>query len=140
MEQKIGEMVTAQIEKAEKKLGAAKSLMNDGFVDDAISRAYYSMFHAASAVLLAEGVTVETHTALKTMFGLRLVKSGKLAKKYGQWLNKLKDERENSDYDIYTAFEKEDGERAIQEAEEFLVEMKKFLQENFGLLLLNLNV
>ncbi|MBI4594969.1 MAG: HEPN domain-containing protein [Candidatus Tectomicrobia bacterium] len=134
MEQSLSEMITAQINKAVEKLDAAKSLLESGFIDDAISRAYYCMFHAASAVLLTEGVSVESHSAPKTMFGLRLVKSGKIAAKYGKWLNKLKDERENSDYDVFTSFEEEDAIDAVNEAEEFLVEMKRFLHENFGII------
>ena len=119
--------------KSEEKLNAAKTLFREGFVDDAISRAYYSMFHAASAVLFAEGITVESHSALKTMFGLHFVKTGKIDKKYGRWLNKLKDERENGDYDIFTSFEREDAKEDINEVEEFLSEMKRFLIQNHGI-------
>ena len=119
--------------KSEEKLNAAKTLFREGFVDDAISRAYYSMFHAASAVLFAEGITVESHSALKTMFGLHFVKTGKIDKKYGRWLNKLKDERENGDYDIFTSFEREDAKKDINEVEEFLSEMKRFLIQNHGI-------
>lgn len=134
MEQAQEELFRGQIKKAEEKLAASKSLRDDGFLDDAISRAYYSMFHAASAVLLSEGITVETHSALKDMFGLHLILSEKIDKKYGRWLNRLKDERENGDYDIFTDFDKEDIDSAIEKAEEFLNEMKRFLSEKFGLL------
>jgi len=91
------------------------------------------MFHAASAVLLAEGITVDSHSALKTMFGLRLIKTEKIDQKYGRWLNRLKDERENGDYDIFTSFDREDAENSITEAEEFIQEMKRYLIENYGL-------
>jgi len=70
MDPKTKDLIATQIEKSNEKLGAAKTLLREGFIDDAISRAYYSMFHAASAVLLSEGITVESHGALKTMFGL----------------------------------------------------------------------
>lgn len=126
-------MITTQIEKSREKLDAAKTLLREGFIDDAISRAYYSMFHAASAVLLSEGITVESHSALKTMFGLHLIKTGKIEKKYGQWLNKLKDERENGDYDIFTSFELEDAKNGVNEAEEFLEQMKKYLIQKHGI-------
>ena len=129
MAEKIRELIRAQIEKSQEKLDAGRSLLNDGFIDDAISRAYYSMFHAASALLLSEGITIESHSALKTMFGLYFVKTGKIDKKFGRWLNKLKDERENGDYDIFTSFEKEDAELDIKKAEEFLEEMKRYLGE-----------
>jgi len=126
-------LITAQIEKSREKLDAAKTLLRESFIDDAISRAYYSMFHAASAVLLSEGITVESHSALKTMFGLHLIKTGKIEKKYGQWLNKLKDERENGDYDIFTSFELEDAKNGVNEAEEFLNEMRKYLIQKHGI-------
>ena len=133
MDPKIQDLITTQIEKSREKLDAAKTLLREGFIDDAISRAYYSMFHAASAVLLSEGITVESHSALKTMFGLHLIKTGKIEKKYGQWLNKLKDERENGDYDIFTSFELEDAKNGVNEAEEFLNEMRKYLIQKHGI-------
>jgi len=133
VDSKIQDLITAQIEKSREKLDAAKTLLREGFIDDAISRAYYSMFHAASAVLLSEGMTVEGHSALKTMFGLHLIKTGKIEKKYGQWLNKLKDERENGDYDIFTSFELEDAKNGVNEAEEFLEEMRKYLIQKHGI-------
>ena len=133
MEPKTSDLVSIQIEKGKEKLDAAKVLLREGFIDDAISRAYYGVFHAASAVLLAEGITVDSHSGLKTMFGLRLIKTEKIDKKYGRWLNQLKDERENGDYDIFTSFDREDAENSITEAEKFIQEMKRYLIENYGL-------
>jgi len=91
------------------------------------------MFHAASPLLLSEGITVESHSALKTMFGLRFIKTGKLDKKFGRFLSKLKDERENGDYDIFTSFDYEDAKTDIEEAEEFLKEMKRYLTHHHGI-------
>lgn len=127
MEPTAEELIKSQIAKSHEKLEAAKSLLKEGFYDDAISRAYYSMFHAASAALLSEGITVGTHSALKTMFGLRFVVAGKIDKKFGRWLNEIKDERENGDYDIFTSFEDDDAKKAITEVEEFLKEIKLFV-------------
>lgn len=132
MDPKDRSLIIAQIEKSKEKLNAAKALLKDGFRDDAISRAYYSMFHAASAVLLSAGISVDSHSALKNMFGLHFVKTGKIDKKFSRWLNKLKDERENGDYDIFTSFDIEDARVDIQEGEEFLEEMKKYLTQNHG--------
>jgi len=111
MEPKTSDLIIVQIKKGKEKIDAAKVLLKEGFIDDAISRAYYCMFHAVSAVLLAEGITVDSHNALKTMFGLHFIKTGKIDKKYGRWLNRLKDERENGDYDIFTSFNHEDAQR-----------------------------
>jgi len=76
MEPNVREMILGQIAKADEKLSAAKSLLKEGFLDDAISRAYYAIFHAASAVLFSERINAESHSALKDMFGLHFVKTG----------------------------------------------------------------
>lgn len=132
MEQTLEKMLKEQMGKSAEKLGAAKALLEDEYYDDAISRAYYAVFHAASAALLSEGITVETHSALKTMFGLHFVNTGKIDKKFGRYLNELKDVRENGDYDIFTGFEREDAEKAITEAEEFIEAIKDYFK-NLGI-------
>ncbi|HEB11164.1 MAG TPA: HEPN domain-containing protein [Spirochaetales bacterium] len=133
MKNSAREMIKSQIEKSTEKLNAARTLCREGFIDDAISRAYYSMFHATSAVLLSEEITVDSHSALKTMFGLYFIKTGKIKKEYGRWLNRLKDDRENGDYDIFTGFEEDDAKEAIKNALKFLNEMKRFLSKNYNI-------
>jgi hypothetical protein len=127
------EMIVGQIGKAEQKLAAARALARDGHLDDAISRAYYAMFHAASAVLLSLGITVDNHSALKAMFGLHLIKTGELDRGYGKSLSRLKDDRENGDYDIFTDFDRKDADKAISDAESFLAEMRRYLTDRKGI-------
>ena len=43
--------------KAERSLHSAKLLFDDGGYDFAVSRAYYSMFYAAEALLLSKGLS-----------------------------------------------------------------------------------
>lgn len=57
MEPRIAEMVKTQLEKAETKLNAARSLLKNSFMDDAISRAYYS-FMSATAITLTPEIRV----------------------------------------------------------------------------------
>lgn len=47
--------------RGEETLGAAKVLLAAGFPNDAVSRAYYAMFHFARAVLLLDGLQPKTH-------------------------------------------------------------------------------
>ena len=133
MESTIEELIRQQITKSTEKLEAAKLLLRENFIDDTISRAYYSIFHAASAVLLSKGITTGSHSGLKAMFGLHLIETGELPKEFGRFLNRLKDERENGDYDIFTRFEEEDAKEAVEEAEKFLTEMKKYLKKTQGI-------
>lgn len=51
----------ASLEKAEKALKSAKLLQENGELEDAASRAYYAMFHAARAILFNKGINAKTH-------------------------------------------------------------------------------
>ena len=61
----------------------AEKLLKSGDYEDSVSRAYYAVFHAAQGVLLTEGLAAATHQGLMNLFGLHMVKTGKLDKKFG---------------------------------------------------------
>lgn len=90
-------LINGYIKKAEKKLGVAKKLLKSGDHEDAVSRAYYAVYHAAQALLLTEGERAETHKGVVTLFGLLFVKTGKFSKNLGKYLANLKDDRESGD-------------------------------------------
>ena len=56
------------IEKARRSLDATLHLFRGGFYEDAVSRAYYSMYFAAKALLLKRNITVKTHKGLLSKF------------------------------------------------------------------------
>lgn len=67
------------------------------------------------------------------MFGLHLVKTGRIERRFGRMLARLKDEREGSDYDIYSALDLAAAENALADAEAFLAEMRRYLREAHGI-------
>ncbi len=133
MEPAIKEFIKGYIEKADKKLEVAKRLFETGDYEDAVSRAYYAVYHAAQALLLSEGEKAETHKGVVTLFGLLFVKTGKFKKNLGKYLANLKDDRETGDYEIFSYIDRESAETALKEAAEFLTESKKYLL-NMGIL------
>ncbi|MBK3397404.1 HEPN domain-containing protein [Methylobacterium sp. IF7SW-B2] len=69
------------MQKAERAARSARMLLAAGDLDGACNRAYYSMFDAAQAALLASGHAVagsgsETHRSLIAAFGRDLVQTG----------------------------------------------------------------
>lgn len=130
MESTIKELIKGYLEKAEKKLEVAEKLFNSGDFEDAVSRAYYAVFHAAQALLLTEGEKAETHKGVVTLFGLLFVKTGKFNKNFGKYLANLKDDRESGDYEIFSYIDKETTESAIAEAKEFIKEAKAYLKKS----------
>ncbi len=129
MEQAVKELIKGYIEKAEKKLNVARKLLKTEDYEDAVSRAYYAVYHATQALLLSEGEKADTHKGVVTLFGLLFVKTGKFKKDLGKYLSNLKDDRESSDYEVFSYIDQETAESAVNEAEEFIRESKDYLSK-----------
>jgi hypothetical protein len=122
------ELIKGYLEKAERKLKVAEKLLRSDDYEDAVSRAYYAVFHAVQALLLTEGERAETHKGVVTLFGLLFVKTGKFKKDLGKYLANLKDERESGDYEVFSYIDRETAETAIEEAKEFVRETQAYLK------------
>ena len=88
------------IENAEEKLEAAEYLLQGGFYNDAASRAYYSMFYAAKALLSLKEIYPKAHAGVVSQFGLQFVSEGLIEEWYAKSLAKAQTSREKADYDI----------------------------------------
>jgi uncharacterized protein (UPF0332 family) len=117
------------IENAEEKLEAAEYLLEGGFYNDAASRAYYSMFYSAKALLSLKEIYPKAHKGLITKFGLEFVKKGFVEEVYGRALSHAKDRREVADYDIEKNISEEEAESIVEDAEKFLVRIKEAITE-----------
>ena len=89
--------------KAIQAAASAKLLLDAGDADGACNRAYYAMFDAARAALLASGAPVpaeiaKTHSGLISAFSLHLVKTGRVPVEFGKSLNKAEELRLIADY------------------------------------------
>ena len=131
MDKKTPGLIKGYLDKAKEKLASAANLLEDGAYDDTVSRAYYAAFHAASAVLLTEGLEVDSHRGLLNLFGLHFIKTGKLDKKFGRFLHNLKDDRETGDYEVFSSVDKAVAEKALKEATEFVSGMTEYLAPFF---------
>jgi uncharacterized protein (UPF0332 family) len=74
--------------KADRCLRSATLLIESGDPDSACNRAYYAIFNAARAALLAVGqdelALAKTHSGLMAAFGLHLVKTGHIPTELGR--------------------------------------------------------
>jgi hypothetical protein len=123
-------LIRGYMEKALRKLAVARELLSNQHFDDAVSRAYYAAFHAAQAALLTEGQQAESHKGVTTLFGLLLVKSGKVDRRCGRILASLKDNRESGDYEALSFIDAETAARAVEEADYFCSAVRQFLVSN----------
>lgn len=114
---------------AQDKLTLARKLTVDGYYNDAVSKAYYAMFYASRALLLAVGQDPHKHTGVVSLFGEHFVKTGKADAKFGRTLAVAKRLREESDYDERKHATKEEAEQAVADADEFIREIQRLLEE-----------
>ncbi len=120
--------ITANLERAQMSIEAAKELTASGFYDFAASRAYYVAFYAATAGLLYEELEFSKHSGVIASVHQRLVKTGKLDKEQGKDLNWLFELRNVGDYGVTVHVSQQDAERAIRVAENFLSVIKSLLR------------
>jgi uncharacterized protein (UPF0332 family) len=123
------EEIRREVERSTKSIGAAERLFEEGFLEDAISRSYYAILHAAKAVLLFENVQVDSHEAVKRLLSLHLIKTNKIDSKYSKILREQQDDRYLADYDVAFSPESERVQRRIEDAKDFLEAMLKYLEE-----------
>jgi uncharacterized protein (UPF0332 family) len=89
--------------RAERAATSAKLLFDAGDLGGASNRAYYAMFDAARAALLAANVpakseAIKTHSGLIAAFSLHLVKPGIIPAQHGKSLRQVDQIRLVADY------------------------------------------
>ncbi|WP_199698902.1 HEPN domain-containing protein [Oleomonas cavernae] len=92
--------VQSLLAKAEQAAASALVLLEIGDADGACNRAYFAMFDAARAALLAAGHDVgKTHKGVLNAFSNHLIKDGPLPKELGRLLKQAETRRYVADYD-----------------------------------------
>jgi uncharacterized protein (UPF0332 family) len=120
--------IEANLIRAKEAISAARSLLREGYPDFAASRAYYSTFYAATALLLSEGFEYKKHSGVIAAFHQQFVKTGKIDKKHGKNLNWLFELRSVGDYGVTIHVPDEEAKNAIVAAEKFLNIIRKKLE------------
>ncbi|MBI3927240.1 MAG: HEPN domain-containing protein [Armatimonadetes bacterium] len=115
-------------ERWEAALRSAGLLHEAGEHADSVSRAYYAMLHAATAVLLTEGLEARTHSGVAHLLNLHFVRSGRFPPEQARRLTRLQAEREAADYDRAAVFTREASEDTLTQAGEFCSACRKVLE------------
>lgn len=112
---------------AVEKLEAAKLLKEKKFYKDSISRSYYAIFTAARALLAIEKKDSAKHSGIISLFNRYFVKTELIDKNYSKILAKAKIYRERGDYGDFSIVSSAEVDEQIENAEEFLKEIKKYI-------------
>jgi uncharacterized protein (UPF0332 family) len=121
------EQSQALLEKGDENLKAANDLIREHHYEIAASRAYYTMFYAAEALLLEEGLEFSSHGAVHGALGERFTKTGRIDVQFHRYLLDAYRARQSADYDAPADVSEEDAKTLVKRAEEFLRMARQFL-------------
>jgi uncharacterized protein (UPF0332 family) len=127
----LNQEVEALLEKAGRSRKAAAKLFKDGDIDFAASRAYYSLFYTAEALLLSRGLSFSRHSAVIANFGKEFAKTGVLNPKFHHYLTESQDRRNIGDYSILAEVTKEEVLEMLGWAKEFIKAAENYLNQAF---------
>ncbi len=80
-------------QRAVQALGSAKLLLQSDYRADSVSRSYYAILHAAKSALFVHDIATYSHTAVRSMFGLHLVRTGEIEREWARDLAESSDDR-----------------------------------------------
>jgi len=122
--------ISAIIEKAESKLKTAHIDFDNGQYDDAVSRAYYAVYHILTAALFQKNLVFSSHSQTIGAFNREFVKTGIFPKEFTAMIQALLEERQSGDYDVASHTDKETAERGISDAETIVRTIKVHINKN----------
>jgi uncharacterized protein (UPF0332 family) len=125
-------LTTAElIARARRSATSAKLLFDAGDLNGACNRAYYAMFDAARAALLAgtepvKSEVIKTHSGLIAAFSLHLIKPGRIPMQYGKSLRQMDQIRLIADYSDGEV-DRQTASSAIEQANHFVAAVISYL-------------
>jgi len=119
----------AHLGKALERLRVAEGLFRDGDYEDAVSRAYYAMYHAARAALSTVNVFPKTHEGVVSEFGRKFVVAGIFPRELGKNLADAKAARETYEYSVTATAGRSEAEAILLNTRKFVDTIRKHLEK-----------
>ena len=110
-------------------VNTAQILLESGLYRGSITHSYYAMFDAARALLLTKDYIASKHDNTLKQFSKDFVKDADFPHEVYKYYSDAKDLRKKSSYDFSVSFTKIEAEEYINHAEEFIIEVKRFLKD-----------
>jgi len=120
-----GSSIERELAGSHNDLNAARENVSGGEYLWAIVQSYYSMFHAARAILYNEGYREKSHQCVE-IFLKKLVSDGRIDQRYADDFTAVRHMRELANYDL--AYSRENAEVSLRNASEFNDRMRSLLK------------
>jgi len=113
---------------ADEFLREIEHLMAGGFYKASTERAYYAMFHAATAAMLANEIPQGTRQAILPAFEDAFIKTNMLDKKFLDYFRQAFNDRTESDMPSFDSAEHRQAQVALLRTKEFIAACKKLCE------------
>ena len=110
----------------------AYQLHDQSHYNDAVSKAYYGVFHALQAALLTKNLSFSKHSGVMAAFNKEFVSKGLFPKHFSQRIARLFRDRLVGDYEYNETIGQEDCQQDLTYAKEIALAIEEYLtQEGF---------
>jgi len=128
MEKRQLDLSNYRLEKAKGDLETAELNLKNNKLSQSINRSYYSMFHAARALLALDKLDSKKHTGVISLFNQHYIKPGKIELEFSRMLFDAFEIRNENDYNDFYIAVKEDAKIQLENAKKFLKRIQEYIE------------
>jgi hypothetical protein len=122
--------IRVRLDKAIDDLGTARDMLKVERWRGAVNRAYYAIFHCATAALLWLEVERVKHSAVQASFNEQFVKTSLIEVEYGKLYREAREWREDQDYkDLARPIDETTAAKIVDNAARFVARLERYLRE-----------
>lgn len=129
MDESTREAIRQDLANSRDELETARLLYREHKYRQALSRAYYAIFYAATAVLASKRIKRARHSGVQSAFGQYFIKNKTIEAEYNDIYVRLRESRELSDYERGFVPMADFASARIEQAEKFVARMEKYLRD-----------
>lgn len=127
MEGSLKQLAEYRMERAREMLNAAEDNLKIGQYKTSLNRSYYAIFHAMRAANILKGFDSSKHSGVIAFFNKEYLKENLLDRKLSIIIKSSSFLREKSDYDDFYIASKNEAEKQLADAQQFLYAVEKYL-------------
>lgn len=121
--------IREELERGNQSRQAAQVLAESGLLSDAVSRLYYSVYHALRALLLTKGFEPKTHEGALSLLHRHFIKEKIFTPRSSHIIARLAKYRQEADYNPTYVFRLNDYNDFREEAEEVVGQILAYLKD-----------
>lgn len=122
-------LIEYRLSRAEETLEDAKILFVKRRLFSTVNRIYYAIFYAVNALLLSKNLSSAKHSGVLSLFMREFVNKGIVNQEMGKFYNQMFEFRQKGDYKDLVEFNRDDVQRWLNKANEFISQMSCLIKE-----------